>query len=34
FGVDAAMDFKEKRAKCLMLLVKDLVLPSQDDAVG
>nr|GEX67629.1 hypothetical protein [Tanacetum cinerariifolium] len=33
FGVDAAMDFKEKHAKCLMLLVKELVLPSQDDAV-
>nr|GEW15584.1 putative ribonuclease H-like domain-containing protein [Tanacetum cinerariifolium] len=33
FGVDAAMDFKEKHAKCLMLLVKDLVLSSQDDAV-
>nr|GEW53054.1 hypothetical protein [Tanacetum cinerariifolium] len=33
FGVDAAMDFKEKLAKCLMLLVKELVLPSQDDAV-
>nr|GEV31696.1 mitochondrial outer membrane protein porin 2-like [Tanacetum cinerariifolium] len=31
FRVDAAMDFKEKHAKCLMLLVKDLVLPSQDD---
>nr|GEX42904.1 hypothetical protein [Tanacetum cinerariifolium] len=33
FRVDAAKDFKEKHAKCLMLLVKDLVLPSQDDAV-
>nr|GEW65636.1 hypothetical protein [Tanacetum cinerariifolium] len=33
FGVDAAKKFKEKHAKCLMLLVKDLVLPSQDDAV-
>nr|GEV39017.1 ribonuclease H-like domain-containing protein [Tanacetum cinerariifolium] len=33
FGVDAAKYFKEKHAKCLMLLVKDLVLPSQDDAV-
>nr|GEY73286.1 hypothetical protein [Tanacetum cinerariifolium] len=33
FGVDAVMDFKEKHAKCLMLLVKKLVLPSQDDAV-
>nr|GEU94474.1 hypothetical protein [Tanacetum cinerariifolium] len=32
FGVDAAMDLKKKHAKCLMLLVKDLVLPSQDDA--
>nr|GEY25930.1 ribonuclease H-like domain-containing protein [Tanacetum cinerariifolium] len=31
FGVDAAMDFKEKHTKCLMLLVKDLVLSSQDD---
>nr|GEU31225.1 hypothetical protein [Tanacetum cinerariifolium] len=29
FGVDAAKEFKEKRAKCLMLLMKDLVLPSQ-----
>nr|GEX53624.1 hypothetical protein [Tanacetum cinerariifolium] len=33
FGVDAAMDFKEKHAKYLMLLVKDLMLSSQDDAV-
>nr|GEW40082.1 hypothetical protein [Tanacetum cinerariifolium] len=33
FGVDAAKDFKKKHAKCLMLLVKDLVLPSQVDAV-
>nr|GEV36639.1 hypothetical protein [Tanacetum cinerariifolium] len=33
FGVDASMDFKEKHDKCLMLLVKDLVLPSQDDVV-
>nr|GEX13235.1 hypothetical protein [Tanacetum cinerariifolium] len=33
FGVDAAKEFKEKHAKCLMLLVKDLVLLSQDDAV-
>nr|GEX75984.1 hypothetical protein [Tanacetum cinerariifolium] len=33
FGVDAAEEFKEKHAKCLMLLVKDLVLSSQDDAV-
>nr|GEU38042.1 xylulose kinase-1 [Tanacetum cinerariifolium] len=28
FRVDAAMDFKENHAKCLMLLVKDLVLSS------
>nr|GEY04013.1 hypothetical protein [Tanacetum cinerariifolium] len=33
FGVDVAMDFKEKHAKCLMLLAKDLVLSSQVDAV-
>nr|GEW18674.1 hypothetical protein [Tanacetum cinerariifolium] len=33
FGVDTAKEFKEKHAKCLMMLVKDLVLPSQDDAV-
>nr|GFA43611.1 ribonuclease H-like domain-containing protein [Tanacetum cinerariifolium] len=33
FGVDAAKEFKKKHAKCLMLLVKDLVLPSQDDGV-
>nr|GFA73657.1 hypothetical protein [Tanacetum cinerariifolium] len=33
FGVDAAKEFKEKHAKCLMLLVKDLVPPSQDDVV-
>nr|GEZ53011.1 putative ribonuclease H-like domain-containing protein [Tanacetum cinerariifolium] len=33
FGVDAAKEFKEKHAKCLMLLVKDLVLPSKDDDV-
>nr|GEV62400.1 hypothetical protein [Tanacetum cinerariifolium] len=33
FRVDAAKEFKEKHAKCLMLLVKDLVLPSQVDAV-
>nr|GEX51423.1 hypothetical protein [Tanacetum cinerariifolium] len=33
YGVDAAMDFKEKHAKCLMLLVKDLVLTSQHDVV-
>nr|GEX46535.1 hypothetical protein [Tanacetum cinerariifolium] len=33
FGVDAAMDLKKKHAKCLMLLVKDLVLSSQVDAV-
>nr|GEX95200.1 hypothetical protein [Tanacetum cinerariifolium] len=31
YGVDAAMDFKEKHAKCLMLLVKDLVLSRQVD---
>nr|GFA40353.1 hypothetical protein [Tanacetum cinerariifolium] len=34
YGVDATMDFKGKHAKCLMQLVTDLVLPSQDDAVG
>nr|GEX74287.1 hypothetical protein [Tanacetum cinerariifolium] len=34
FGVDAAKEFKEKHAKCLMLLVKDLVLSSQDDDVN
>nr|GEY24483.1 hypothetical protein [Tanacetum cinerariifolium] len=33
FEVDAAKEFKEKHAKCLMLLVKDLVLSSQVDAV-
>nr|GEU80653.1 hypothetical protein [Tanacetum cinerariifolium] len=33
FGVDAAMEFKEKYAKCLMLLVKDLVLSIQDEAI-
>nr|GEY86904.1 hypothetical protein [Tanacetum cinerariifolium] len=34
FGVDAAKEFKkEKHAKCLMLLVKDLVLSSQVDVV-
>nr|GEW20796.1 retrotransposon protein, putative, Ty1-copia subclass [Tanacetum cinerariifolium] len=33
FGVNAAKEFKEKHAKCLMLLVKDLVLSSQVDAV-
>nr|GEV71183.1 hypothetical protein [Tanacetum cinerariifolium] len=33
FGVDAAEDFKEKHVKCLVLLVKELVLPSQDDVV-
>nr|GEU47532.1 hypothetical protein [Tanacetum cinerariifolium] len=33
FGVDAADDFKEKHAKCLILLVKDLLLPSQVDVV-
>nr|GEV08930.1 hypothetical protein [Tanacetum cinerariifolium] len=31
FGVDVAEDFKKKYAKCLMLLVKDLVLTSQVD---
>nr|GEV94398.1 hypothetical protein [Tanacetum cinerariifolium] len=29
FGVDDAMDLKEKHSKCLMLLVKNLVLPSK-----
>nr|GEY87891.1 hypothetical protein [Tanacetum cinerariifolium] len=33
FGVDAAQGIQEKHAKCLMLLVKDLVLPSQNDVV-
>nr|GEV42699.1 hypothetical protein [Tanacetum cinerariifolium] len=33
FGVDAAKEFKEKHDKCLMLLVKDLVMSSQDDVV-
>nr|GEW85127.1 hypothetical protein [Tanacetum cinerariifolium] len=33
FGVDAAIDFNGKHAKCLMLLVKDLVLPRQDDVI-
>nr|GEX12902.1 hypothetical protein [Tanacetum cinerariifolium] len=33
FGVDAAMDLEEK-TKCLMLLVKNLVLPSKVTAVG
>nr|GEU49689.1 hypothetical protein [Tanacetum cinerariifolium] len=33
FGVDAAMDLKKKHAKCLVLLVKDLVLPSKVDAI-
>nr|GEZ48487.1 hypothetical protein [Tanacetum cinerariifolium] len=32
FGVDAAKEFKEKHAKCLMLLVKDLMLESQINA--
>nr|GEV31043.1 reverse transcriptase domain-containing protein [Tanacetum cinerariifolium]GEV31129.1 reverse transcriptase domain-containing protein [Tanacetum cinerariifolium]GEV47902.1 reverse transcriptase domain-containing protein [Tanacetum cinerariifolium] len=32
-GVDAAKEFKKKHAMCLMLLVKDLVLSSQDDVV-
>nr|GEY73116.1 hypothetical protein [Tanacetum cinerariifolium] len=31
FGVDAAQGTQEKYAKCLMLLLKDLVLPSQDN---
>nr|GEW49833.1 hypothetical protein [Tanacetum cinerariifolium] len=30
FAIDVAQRVKEKHAKCLMLLVKDLVLPSQD----
>nr|GEX60480.1 hypothetical protein [Tanacetum cinerariifolium] len=34
FGVDAAMDLKKKHAKCLMLLVKNLVLLSKVDTVG
>nr|GEW88949.1 putative ribonuclease H-like domain-containing protein [Tanacetum cinerariifolium] len=39
FRVDAALDLKknmlsEKHAKCLMLLMKNLVLPSKVDAVG
>nr|GEW48577.1 hypothetical protein [Tanacetum cinerariifolium] len=33
FGVDATMDYEEKHAKCLMLLVKDLMLSSKVDAV-
>nr|GEX10366.1 putative ribonuclease H-like domain-containing protein [Tanacetum cinerariifolium] len=33
FGVDDAQGIQEKHATCLMLLVKDLVLPSQDDVV-
>nr|GEX59508.1 hypothetical protein [Tanacetum cinerariifolium] len=33
FGADAAKEFREKHAKCLMMLVKDLVLSSQDDAI-
>nr|GEU60832.1 putative reverse transcriptase domain-containing protein [Tanacetum cinerariifolium] len=33
FRVDATEDFKGKHAKCLRLLVKGLVLPSQDDCV-
>nr|GEX56019.1 xylulose kinase-1 [Tanacetum cinerariifolium] len=33
FGVDVAKGIQEKYAKCLMLLVKDLVLPSQVDVV-
>nr|GEW51097.1 hypothetical protein [Tanacetum cinerariifolium] len=34
FGVDAAMYLKKKHAKCLMLLVKNLMLLSKVDAVG
>nr|GEZ86895.1 hypothetical protein [Tanacetum cinerariifolium] len=33
FGVDTVKEFKKKHAKCLMLLVKDLVLSSQVGAV-
>nr|GEZ81844.1 hypothetical protein [Tanacetum cinerariifolium] len=33
FGVDAAQETQEKHAKCLMLLLKDFVLPSQNDVV-
>nr|GEW20013.1 hypothetical protein [Tanacetum cinerariifolium] len=33
FGVDATQGIQEKCAKCLMLLLRDLVLPSQDDAI-
>nr|GEV19956.1 hypothetical protein [Tanacetum cinerariifolium] len=33
FGVDVAKEFKNKHAKCLVLLVKDLVLSSQVDVV-
>nr|GEX39755.1 hypothetical protein [Tanacetum cinerariifolium] len=33
FGVDAVKEFKEKYAKCLMLLAKDLMLSSQDNTV-
>nr|GEV29615.1 hypothetical protein [Tanacetum cinerariifolium]GEV29868.1 hypothetical protein [Tanacetum cinerariifolium] len=34
FGVDVAMDLKEKHTMCLMLLVKNLVLLSKVDAAG
>nr|GEY26033.1 hypothetical protein [Tanacetum cinerariifolium] len=34
FGVDAAQGIQEKYAKCLILLLKDLVLLSQVDVVG
>nr|GEV75120.1 retrotransposon-related protein [Tanacetum cinerariifolium] len=33
FGVDDVQGTQEKHVKCLMLLVKDLVLPSQNDVV-
>nr|GEU82484.1 hypothetical protein [Tanacetum cinerariifolium] len=33
FRVDAAQGIQEKHAKCLILLLKDLVLPSQNDVV-
>nr|GFB88560.1 hypothetical protein [Tanacetum cinerariifolium] len=32
-GTHQLYEFKEKHAKCLMLLVKDLVLPSQVNAI-
>nr|GFA03419.1 hypothetical protein [Tanacetum cinerariifolium] len=34
FGVDAVMDYEEKHAKCLMLMVKDLMLSSKVDEGG